>query len=357
MALEVHFEKRLGSFTLAPDFSCEAENLAILGSSGAGKSMTLRCIAGLERPDEGTIRLNGKTLFDSQARINIPARQRGVGLLFQNYALFPHLTVAENVAFGLENEPREARARRAQKHIAEVHLQGMERRLPRELSGGEQQRAALARALAIDPQALLLDEPLSALDTYLRSKIEQQLIGTLAQFARPALYVTHNIDEAYRVATRMVVLSRGKVEASGTREEVFRDPPSLQVALLTGLKNFSRSRRVEGGNIGALDWNCVLRCAGVRTDGAYVGIRAHHIDFAFEGSQGAGPNAFPCWVVRMSETPFHATIYLRLGEPPKGDGEYHLQAEVTTEQWASLRNRPQPWMAILPPERLLVLSK
>jgi molybdate transport system permease protein len=357
MALEVHFEKRLSCFTLAPDFSCDAEPLAILGPSGSGKSMTLRCIAGLERPDKGSIRLNGRTLFDAQARANVPARQRGVGLLFQNYALFPHLTVAENVAFGLQDLPRDERRRRAEKHIADVHLQGLERRLPRELSGGEQQRAALARALAIDPQALLLDEPLSALDTYLRSKIEQQLIGTLAQFARPALYVTHNIDEAYRIAPTMVVLSAGKVVASGRREEVFRDPPTLEVALLTGLKNFSRARRIDGRKVEALDWSCVLHGAATRPDAAYVGIRAHHIDFAFEKSQAAGPNAFPCWVVRMSETPFHATIYLRLGGPPQAGGEYHLQAEVTNEQWVSFRNHPQPWMAILPPEQLLVLPR
>lgn len=356
MALEVHFEKRLQSFTLAPDFSCEAEPLAILGSSGAGKSMTLRCIAGLERPDTGSIRLNGRTLFDSQVRVNLPARQRGVGLLFQNYALFPHLTVAENVAFGLPHVQRDERDRRAGKYIADVHLQGLEQRLPRELSGGEQQRAALARALAIDPQALLLDEPLSALDTYLRSKIEQQLIGTLAQFARPALYVTHNIDEAYRVAARMVVLSKGKVVATGTREEVFRDPSTLEVALLTGLKNFSRARRLDSGKVEALDWNCVLHCEAARGDAAYIGIRAHHIDFSFEKSQATEPNAFPCWVERTSETPFHVTIYVRLGAPAAAGG-YHVQAEVTKEQWASFKNHPQPWRAILPPERLLVLGK
>lgn len=358
MALEVQFEKRLAGFTLAPDFSCDAEPLAILGPSGAGKSMTLRCIAGLEQPDEGSIRLNGRALFDSKARINVPARQRGVGLLFQNYALFPHLNVTENVAFGLKDAPRGERERRVQKQIADVHLEGLERRLPRELSGGEQQRAALARALAIDPQALLLDEPLSALDTYLRSKIEQQLIRTLTQFGRPALYVTHNIDEAYRIAARMVVLSKGKVAASGSREEVFRNPQTLEVALLTGLKNFSRARALDGGKVEALEWNCVLRCGAERTTGAaYVGIRAHHIGFAFERNEPSTPNTFPCWLVRTSETPFHATIYLRLGGPPDASGEYHLQAEVTKEQWVRFRNRPQPWTAILPPENLLVLQK
>lgn len=360
MALEVRFRKRLASFTLAPDFSCGAEPLAILGPSGAGKSMTLGCIAGLERPDEGSIRLNGRTLFDSKAGINIPARRRGIGLLFQNYALFPHLTVIQNVAFGAEHMPRSERRTRAQRQIADVHLDGLEHRLPRELSGGEQQRAALARALAIEPQALLLDEPLSALDTYLRSRIEQQLITTLAQFRKPALYVTHNIEEAYRVSAKLVVLAKGKVVANGAREEVFRDPPNLEVALLTGLKNFSRARAVGSGSIEALDWNCVLNCASARqANAAYIGIRAHHIGFAFRESKpnATGTNVFPCWLVRVSETPFHATLYLYLHEPPQTEGPYHLQAEVTKEQWALFRTRPQPWSAVLPPEALLVLPE
>ncbi|MGB6875629.1 MAG: sulfate/molybdate ABC transporter ATP-binding protein [Candidatus Acidiferrales bacterium] len=358
MALEVRFKKRLASFTLAPDFSCDTEPLAILGPSGAGKSMTLRCIAGLEQPDEGSLRLGRRTLFDSKAGINVPARRRGIGLLFQNYALFPHLTVAENVAFGLKDATRGEREGRVQKQIANVHLEGLDHRLPRELSGGEQQRVALARALAIEPQALLLDEPLSALDTYLRSKIEQQLISTLGQFQRPALYVTHNIEEAYRIAARLVVLSKGKVVASGSREEVFRDPPTLEVALLTGLKNFSRARAINGDSVEALDWNCVLHGTGARsTSAAYVGIRAHHVGFTFEKSESTATNTFPCWLVRTSETPFHATLYLRLHNPPDTSGHYHLQAEVTKEQWTLFKDQPQPWLAALPADSLLVLPQ
>lgn len=355
MALEVRFSKRLASFTLEPEFSCEAEPLAILGPSGAGKSMTLRCIAGLERPDEGLIRLNEKVLFDSAGGINLSAGQRGIGLLFQNYALFPHLTVAENVAFGVkQSHEREARVR---KQIADVHLDGFEHRLPRELSGGEQQRAALARALAPEPEALLLDEPLSALDTYLRSRIEQQLIATLAQFHRPALYVTHNIEEAYRMATKLLVLSKGKVAANGARDDIFLEPPSLEVALFTGLKNFSRARAKGEGLIEALDWNCILEINGTPPRGAaYVGIRAHYIRFAFEDKAAAADrNTFPCWLVRVSETPFHATLYLRLDNAPQAGESHHLQAEITREQWLIFRTQRQPWLAILPREALLVL--
>lgn len=358
MALEVHFRKRLASFTLEPEFSCDAEPLAILGPSGAGKSMTLRSIAGLEHPDEGIIRLGGRTLFDSAARINVPARHRGIGLLFQNYALFPHLTVTENVAFGLKDDSRNGRKSRVDKQIADVHLDGLEHRLPRELSGGEQQRVALARALAPEPQALLLDEPLSALDTYLRSRIEQQLIATIAQFRRPALYVTHNIEEAYRVATKLLVLSRGKVAANGARDEVFRKPPSLEVALLTGLKNFSRARANSEGRIEALDWSCLLNVAETPSKGvAYVGVRAHHIGFEFDSDAATAPNTFPCWLLRVSETPFHATLYLRLHHPPQAGESHHLQAEVTREQWSVFKNRSQPWRATLPRNALLVLPE
>lgn len=355
MPLEVHFEKKLPSYTLCADFSAKEESLAILGPSGSGKSMTLRCIAGLERPDRGTITLNDRALFDSHQRIDVPARLREIGLLFQHYALFPHLTVAENIAFGMKASGGVDRRACVRRLLSEVHLEGFESRLPRELSGGEQQRVALARALAIEPQALLLDEPLSALDTFLRSQVEQQLILTLAQFRRPALYVTHTMEEAYRIAPRILVLSKGNVAAFGSREQIFRHPPTLEVALLTGLKNFSRARVVSAGKIEALDWNCVLSCdVEASAYPAYVGIRAHHIRFAVSSDEANSPNAFPCWLVRTSEAPFRVTVYLRLHSHE--GGHHHLQAEITKENWLQLKDQPQPWRVLLPPNDVLVLA-
>src|SRR5690348_2499823 len=222
MALEVQIEKRLASFTLSLDFSCDAEPLAVLGPSGSGKSMTLRCIAGLERPDRGRIVLGNDVLFDSAKRVSKPSRARRIGLLFQHYALFPHMTVAENIAFGLDGIADAERRARVTKQISQTHLAGLESRYPRELSGGEQQRVALARALAIEPQALLLDEPLSALDTHLRSALERQLRGTLETYKGATLFVSHNLEEAYRVCGELVVLERGRVAARGPKEEVFR---------------------------------------------------------------------------------------------------------------------------------------
>ena len=357
MALEVQIEKRLGSYTLSLDFSCGAEPLAVLGPSGAGKSMTLRCIAGLEQPDRGRISLDGNVLFDSSKRINQASRARRIGLLFQHYALFPHLTAAENIGFGLADLPEDERRAQIEKQIAQTHLIGLESRYPRELSGGEQQRVALARAMAIEPDALLLDEPLSALDTYLRSQIERQLIETLAQFRKPALFVTHNMEEAYRIATNLLVLSKGRAVARGSKEEIFRHPSTKEVALLTGCKNFSRARTVSAETVEALDWNCRLRVARSHSAGAgHVGIRAHHIDFVDAKTLSAPKeNTFPCWLVRASETPFRITLFVRLHQPPDGSGEHHLQAEVFKEKWAKFKDLPPPWHVHLSPDSLFLL--
>lgn len=358
MALEVQIEKQLTSYTLSLDFSCNAEPLAVLGPSGAGKSMTLRCIAGLERPDHGRITLGGSVLFDSSKHVSLPSRTRHIGLLFQHYALFPHMTVAENIAFGIAGLPEAERSARVQKQIAQTHLAGLESRYPREISGGEQQRVALARALAIEPEALLLDEPLSALDTHLRNQIERQLIETLAEFRRPALFVTHNMEEAYRIATNLLVLSKGRVAAIGPKEEIFRHPPSKEVALLTGCKNVSRVRIISQDTVEALDWNCRLRVARPLPVAAHVGIRAHHIDFA-DAAPASVPaeNTFLCWLVQASETPFRITLFLRLHKPPDGGGEHHLQAEVFKEKWARFKDLPQPWHVRLSPESLFLLPE
>ena len=182
-------------------------------------------------------------------------------MLFQHFALFPHRTVAENIAFGLQNLTAEEQGRRVADLLTRTHISGLEKRYPRQLSGGEQQRAALARALAIEPEALLLDEPLSALDTHLRSQMEAQLQETFAAYRRPALVVTHNIEEAYRLGEQMLVLSRGRMAAFGAKEEIFRRPPNLEVARLTGCKNFSRARTISENVIEALDWGCQLRVA------------------------------------------------------------------------------------------------
>ncbi len=362
MALEVQIEKKLPEFTLDVSFTAGSAPLSILGPSGAGKTMLLRCIAGLERGSQGRIALDGRVLLDTERRVEVPARDRRVGMLFQHYALFPHRTVGENVSFGLYDLPGEEQARRVKAMLERVHIGGLERRYPRELSGGEQQRAALARALAVEPEALLLDEPLSARDTHLRSQMETQLQETFATYRRPSLLVTHNIEEAYRLGEQMLVLSRGRVAAFGAKEEIFRHPPSVEVARLTGCKNFSRARAASRNMVEALDWGCRLRLAHAPAGPiAHVGIRAHHIDFVEAGAANASQeNVFRCWLMRSSETPFRITLQLRLHRPPSESGESsqaELQAEVFKEKWQIFRERPFPWHVRLAPESLFTMPE
>lgn len=359
MMLEVEIEKRLADFALEARFTADRAPLSVLGASGAGKTMLLRSIAGLEDPDRGRITLNGRTLFDSARGVRIPARERRVGILFQNYALLPHRTVAENIAFGIERLPGNEKQEKVTSLLERTHLEGLGNRYPRELSGGEQQRTAMARALAIEPEALLLDEPLSALDTHLRSRMEAQLQQTFADYRRPALVVTHNIEEAYRLGERLLVLSRGRMAAFGAKEEVFRRPPSVEVARLTGCKNFSRARSVSENMVEALDWNCQLRVSPAPTHTvAHIGMRAHYIEF-LESTEGepAGRNVFPGWLARSSETPFRVTLYLRFHHPPHDADDFHVQAEVTKEKWREIRDRPFPWHVRFAPESVMPLRE
>jgi molybdate transport system permease protein len=320
--------------------------------------MALRVIAGLETPDRGRIVLQGRVLFDSERHINVPARARRVGLLFQNYALFPHLNVVENIAFGLRSLQEAEMNHRVAQQLAAAHLDGLAERYPATLSGGEQQRVALARALAIEPVALLLDEPFSALDTHLRGALERQLRDTLASYSGSTLFVSHNLEEAYRVCEKLVVLANGSVAAQGPKEEIFRHPPTLEVARVTGCKNFSRARRMSDGRVEALDWGCALRVAQeFAKEPAHVAIRAHHVRVhGAEKCRGERTeNLFPCWLAAMTETPFRVTLDLRIGAPPSHSGDFHLQAEVFKQEWESFRDLAQPWTIELASDRVFLL--
>lgn len=275
MSIYVDIEKKLGTFQLDVKFEAENEIMALLGASGSGKSMTLKCIAGVEKPDKGKIVLDGKTIFDSKKKINLSPQQRKIGYLFQNYALFPNMTVEENVSVGI-HAPKDKRNVIVQKLIQKFHLSGLEGHYPSQLSGGQQQRVALARILASEPNILLLDEPFSALDSYLRWQVEQELSEILNKFEGTTLLVSHNRDEVYRLCNRIAVLSNGKMEAIDEKHALFENPQTLAATLLTGCKNISKALKLSDFTLKALDWNTILTTEQKIQDNLqYVGVRAH----------------------------------------------------------------------------------
>lgn len=353
--LWVDIQKRLANFNLEIAFAAQAEILGLLGGSGSGKSMILRCIAGVETPTVGKIVLNGQTLFDSVKRINVPSHQRKVSLVFQNYALFPHMTVAQNVAFGLEHLPKAMRSQRTNQQLTLVQLQGLGDRYPHQLSGGQQQRVALARALATEPEVLLLDEPFSALDTYLRSQLERQLVETLSTYSGVTLFVTHNLEEAYRLCEKLMVMSGGRAIAYDSKHQIFEHPRTVRVAQLTGCKNFSRARATGSETIEAIDWGVTLQTVEAIPNGlANVGIRAHQISIV-PNPNPAKKNVFPCWLTSTSETPHRMTLFLKLNAAPTNLQDYHVQAEVFKEKWQAIKDHPLPWYVQFDPLSLILM--
>lgn len=359
-SLLIDFEKQLANFKLNIFFTTQDQTLGILGGSGSGKSMTLRCIAGVETPTHGRIVLNGRSLFDSDQGINLPSCQRNVGLVFQNYALFPHLTVAENIGFGLHKLTKNLRRERIQQQLNLVKLQGLGDRYPHQLSGGQQQRVALARALATEPELLLLDEPFSALDTYLRSQMEQQLLASLATYRGLTLFVTHNLEEAYRVCNTLLIMSEGKVIAHGSKHQIFEQPQTVRIAQLTGCKNFSRAIHKGHDWIEAIDWGITVKVLpAIPNNLTDIGIRAHQIRLATHPNSDLSPNSnntYACWLAATSETPHRMTLFLKFNSPATDRWDYHIQAEIFKEKWYAIKDQPLPWYAQLDPTRLMVMT-
>ena len=230
MALYVDIEKRLGTFDLKMKFEMQDEVLALLGPSGSGKSMTLKCIAGIERPDKGRIVLDDHVLFDSEQHINLKPQKRSVGYLFQQYALFPNMSVYQNIACGIKGAAKRGGAgtdAKAEKDkmirdiIDLMHLNGLEEKKPRQISGGEQQRVALARILVNHPDALLLDEPFSALDASLRKNLVRETYKLMKDYGKSVIFVTHDQKEAFRLSESVALLDKGMITRSGKRDEIF----------------------------------------------------------------------------------------------------------------------------------------
>ncbi|WP_455823400.1 sulfate/molybdate ABC transporter ATP-binding protein, partial [Clostridium butyricum] len=198
MSLYVDIEKQFSSFKLKVNFESKNEVLGLLGESGSGKSITLKCISGLITPDKGQIILNDKVFFDSEKKINLSPQLRNTGYLFQNYALFPTMKIKDNIKIGIADMQKEKQNLLMKEYIKKFGLSGLEDRYPWQLSGGQMQRVALARALITSPDILLLDEPFSALDMHLRNNMEKELLSIIKDFNKSVIFVTHDISEAYR---------------------------------------------------------------------------------------------------------------------------------------------------------------
>ena len=298
--LKLRIEKRLGSFTLRTELETDGANLALLGASGSGKSMTLKCIAGIERPDRGHIELDGRVLFDSERHIDLPPQQRRVGYLFQNYALFPNMTARQNILCGVRTGTRAEKRRRADALIRRFRLEGLENRLPSQLSGGQQQRVALARILASDPQAILLDEPLSALDSFLRWRLELELTELLTGFPGVILWVTHDLGECRRNCPRVCVMENGRSSPILATEQLLRCPQTPAQARLIGCRNFYK---LENGYAPELGLHFAEKTA-------YA--------VAFPQSAVRMGTQLPCRVLRTVDDPTGPMVLLR----PVGAPEY-----------------------------------
>ncbi len=344
MSIEVKIKKKLGDFLLDIAFSAENEIMALLGASGCGKSMTLKCIAGIERPDEGRIVLDGRVLFDSEKRVDLKPQKRKVGYLFQQYALFPNMTVEQNILAGMRDKKKKDILPDV---IHSMHLEGMEQKRPHQLSGGQQQRVALARILVNEPEMLMLDEPFSALDSHLRFRLEQEVREVARQFGKTVLLVSHDREEVFRLSDRIAILNDGHIETIGEYHQVFQDPMTQNGAILTGCKNLTAVERRGPRRIYAVDWGVELTVdRDVGEDVVCAGIRTH--DLSHEGTE----NRIRCRVESEIENPFSMTVML---QPCTGHGGEGIGWRVEKELWNSIRGDTVE--VCLPPESILLLKE
>ena len=325
--LKVDIQKELKEFDLEVNFELKKGCLGILGPSGCGKSMTLKSIAGIVDPDKGIVSLTTdeeNVYFDSDNKINLKPQKRKVGYLFQNYALFPNMTVEENVGIGLDGKDD----KRVSEMIHRFRLDGLEKRYPRQLSGGQQQRVALARILAYSPDVILLDEPFSAMDTFLKEQLRIELSNSLSDFKGFSVLVTHDRDEAFQFCDELIILDEGKIIAKGNTYDVFENPGKVQVARLTGCKNISRIEIIDDYHLKSLDWGVTFEVSQkISPDITHIGIRAHD----FSAAEKDDVNVFDTKNSSVLEMPFEWEVTLANGLWWKYDKQIYEHEFVVPE--------------------------
>lgn len=374
MSLEVHITKKLNHFTLQADLSSDGNCTGILGESGCGKSMFLKCISGIETPDSGSIVLDNRILFDSKKKINLPPQKRNVGYLFQNYALFPSMTVAENIASGIQSGKRFL-SRRDKEEIASIvkeqikrcRLQGLENSYPARLSGGQQQRTALARMLAVNPSMIMLDEPFSALDSHLKDAMQKEMHEIISNYPGNILIVSHSRDELYRLCDSLYIMNQGTFVQKGAIKDVFQSPGSVQAAILTGCKNIASMIRITEHILEVPEWGFMLTPAcPIEKYITHVGIRAHYFRLIGKSPRQTAEqmdtiehtnpensdlllNIFQARIVQIDERPFEYDYYLQTASGTQSFvWKIHKSPDMEFKQgdWLSFRVDPEDVMLL-----------
>ena len=356
MSLEFAASTKVGTFAFDAELTVRNEIVVLFGHSGAGKSLTLRMVAGLLRPQAGRIVIDGTTVFDSASKVDVTPQFRRTGYVVQDLALFPHMTVAENVAFGMQGNATEKRTS-VVSVLSSFGLHGFEGRMPRSLSGGQQQRVALARALGRGAKLLLLDEPFSALDESLRGDLRRELLRLREEMGLTILFVTHDLREAHLLADRIAVFDDGSVLQLDSRDAVFRRPASRRVAELTGVANVLRGAVVGEDDaimrIAVGPWT--LRCnrSLARTgDAVDIAIRAERVVLRRnETASSNAVNVFPAQIVQESAYGPAHVLRLRLE-----GSEICVDAELAARPYEVLGVATRKhWLIELPVEDLHVM--
>ncbi|MBQ7529828.1 ATP-binding cassette domain-containing protein [bacterium] len=347
MAITVDIKKRLGKFDLEVNFKATDGVHGLLGASGCGKSVTLLCIAGVVKPDSGYIEIDGRVLFDSSKKIDLIPQKRKVGLLFQNYALFPNMTVKENLRAALHANPKINKDEAIKEMIRRFHLQGLENHRPVQLSGGQQQRTALARILLSEPKLLMLDEPLSALDSYLRHQTELELMEVFDSFKGTILFVSHSCGEVRRLCKSATVIDSGRSEGSLPVEKFFEYPQTISQAITAGWQNYSHVKKIDEHRLLAEDWGFELTFSHIPENCQYVAIRAHHLQL----TDRPGENTLPVKILRTVTDINFTTLILSAQENSTNNG--HLRLETDSFQ----QNTDKNTYLHIPSESVIFLTK
>ena len=349
MSMEVKIHKKLGEYELDVYWKSMKKRIGILGASGSGKSLTLKSIAGIEHPDKGYIRIGEHILYDSDSGTCLKPQKRNVGYMFQNYALFPAMTVAQNVGAGLSGDKKK-KQEQVEKMIRHFRLEGLEKRLPRELSGGQQQRVALARIMAYEPSVILLDEPFSALDVFLKDRLQQEMMELLSDYDGTVILVSHSRDEIYSFSEEVLVIEDGHGIRLGPVKEVFNAPRYKTAARLTGCKNIADVYRMDAQTVYVKDWDVQLIFKGrsVPENVKAIGIRAHDLIPVYGTISGAMLKVKE-W--KSVDYPFERKYFIQC-ESGCEDVCWFVQREIS----ATLEEKGMPDALAFPEEKVLFLE-